>query len=64
MIVGIDGYIFDVLDFFLQNDVVLIKYLLFINDSVKIWFQENDNFMVDRGFLEEEEFNEIQFKVD
>lgn len=67
MIVGIDGYIFDVFGFYFvdyyNNDVVIIKYLLFINESVKNWFLENDIFIVDRGFwdvvefLEEEGFN-------
>lgn len=42
MIVGIDSYIFDVFGFYFvdyyNNDVVIIKYLLFINESVKNWF--------------------------
>lgn len=42
MIVGIDGYIFDVFGFYFvdyyNNDVVIIKCLLFINESVKNWF--------------------------
>lgn len=54
MIVGVDGYIFDVFGFYFvdyyNNNVVIIKYLLFINESVKNWFQENDIFIVDRGF--------------
>lgn len=67
MIVGIDGCIFDVFGFYFvdyyNNDVVIIKYLLFINESVKNWFQENDIFIVDRGFRDVVDFLEEGFNV-
>lgn len=67
MIVGTDGYILDVIGPYFadyhNNDAAITKHLLLTNESAKNWFQENDIFIVERGFrdavdfLEEEGFN-------
>lgn len=62
MIVGTDGYILDVIGPYFadyhNNDAAITKHLLLTNESAKNWFQENDIFIVDRGFRDAVDFLE------
>lgn len=62
VIVGIDGYIFDVIGLYfvdsLNNDVFIIKYFLRYSYLVRFWFKENDVFIVDWGFWDVVDFLE------